>query len=139
MTLELPENRGDYPILTGLLDYFPNACAEVANCSKAANDQHNPGEPMHWAPEKSIGDGNQLLRHLMQRGTRDTDGVRHSAKMAWRALELLERELAAERNKANELVSLGGGSGNSVRAGRVDMVARSQPLTADNVSPELAR
>lgn len=95
-----PGKRDDYPVLTGLLDYFPNACAAVADCSRRANEQHNPGEPMHWAPEKSVGEGNQLLRHLMQRGTIDSDGVRHSAKMAWRALELLEREIMAERAKA---------------------------------------
>ncbi|KAF1711076.1 hypothetical protein CSC70_03885 [Pseudoxanthomonas kalamensis DSM 18571] len=31
----------------------------------------------------------------MQRGTVDTDGVRHSAKVAWRALALLQKEIEA--------------------------------------------
>lgn len=92
-----PDNRKAYPVYTGLLRYFPDACAAVANCSHVANEQHNPGEPLHWARGKSIGQGDELLRHLMQAGTLDADGVRHSAKVAWRALELLQREIEAAR------------------------------------------
>lgn len=40
-----------------------------------------------------------LLRHLIDRGKRDTDGQRHSAKVAWRALALLQREIEEERRK----------------------------------------
>ena len=29
------------------------ALAEVARVSKAGNDQHNPGQPLHWARDKS--------------------------------------------------------------------------------------
>jgi hypothetical protein len=36
-----------------------------------------------------------ILRHLADRGTLDTDGVRHSAKLAWRALAMLQTELEA--------------------------------------------
>jgi hypothetical protein len=78
------QERKTYPILTGLLSYFPHACAAVAHHSFVSNEQHNPGEPMHWAPEKSIGDGNQIARHLME-------GELEAC--AWRALELLERKL----------------------------------------------
>ena len=35
----------------------------------------------------------------MQRGTVDSDGIRHSAKVAWRALAMLEREIEAARAK----------------------------------------
>jgi hypothetical protein len=37
------------PIATGVLDYFPLALAEVARVSRIGNDQHNPGQPLHWA------------------------------------------------------------------------------------------
>lgn len=37
-----------------------------------------------------------IVRHLMERGAVDTDGMRHSAKLAWRALALLQLELEAE-------------------------------------------
>ncbi len=88
--------RRDTPITSGVLDYFPDALAEVARVSKVGNDQHNPGEPMHWAKEKSTDEADALVRHLIERGTIDTDGLRHSAKVAWRALALLQRELDQE-------------------------------------------
>lgn len=82
--------------MTGVLDYFPAAIAEVAKISKFGNDQHNPGEPLHWARNKSTDQADTIIRHLMARGTRDSDGARHSAKAAWRALALLQEEIEAE-------------------------------------------
>jgi len=67
--------------------------AEIARVSKAGNDQHNPGEPLHWAREKSTDHADCIVRHLLERGKPDVDGQRHSAKLAWRALALLETEL----------------------------------------------
>jgi hypothetical protein len=90
------QDRKDIPICTGVLDYFPLALASVAVCSRVANEQHNPGEPMHWAKEKSTDEVNTLVRHLLERGTRDRDGIRHSAKVAWRALANLQREIDAD-------------------------------------------
>lgn len=80
----------------GLLDYFPLALAEISRVSKAGNDQHNPGEPLHWARQKSTDHANKIIKHLVDRGLMDIDGTRHSAKMAWRALALLQEELEAE-------------------------------------------
>lgn len=88
-----PQERKNTPITTGVLDYFPLAIAAVAQCSKAGNDQHNPGQPLHWAKEKSTDHADCIGRHLIDRGTFDTDGVRHSAKLAWRALANLQIEL----------------------------------------------
>ena len=90
------QERKDRPIARGLLDYFPDACAEVAHVSFVGNEQHNPGEEMHWAKDKSTDEADCIVRHLLERGTLDTDGLRHSAKVAWRALALLQRELDAE-------------------------------------------
>jgi len=102
--MALPTNakeRKDVPIYSGVLKYFPNALAAVAACSKAGNDQHNPGKPLHWDRSKSGDELDALTRHLMEAGTVDTDGIRHSAKVAWRALANLEKEL--ERAKATEM------------------------------------
>lgn len=88
--------RKALPLVTGCLDYFPDALLAVADCSMKANEQHNPGEPLHWAREKSTDEVNTLARHLLQRGTRDSDGIRHSAKVAWRALAMLQKEIEAE-------------------------------------------
>lgn len=93
-----PQARKNMPICTGVVDYFPLALAEVANLSKVGNDQHNPGQPLHWAKEKSTDHADCIMRHLIDRGTRDTDNVRHSAKLAWRALANLQIELERERD-----------------------------------------
>ncbi len=91
------KKRKEYPITTGCLDFFPNALLEVAHVSYVATNQHHPGEPVHWDKNKSKDEADALVRHLMQRGTLDIDGLRHSAKTAWRALSLLERELTGEK------------------------------------------
>ena len=95
----LPEDaaeRKKYPMCAGLVDYFPDALAAVAHVSWGGNEQHNPGEPLHWARGKSMDQADTIMRHLVQRGTLDVDGMRHSAKMAWRALALLQEELEKE-------------------------------------------
>ncbi len=89
------ETRKASPLITGFLDYFPNAAVEVARVSKAGNDQHNPGQPLHWDKTKSSDHADCIGRHLIQRGTIDTDNQRHSAKVAWRAMALLEEELTS--------------------------------------------
>lgn len=85
--------RKSQPMARGLLDYFPRALAAVSNVSFVANEQHNPGEEMHWAKEKSTDHADCIIRHMVDRGRVDDDGLRHSAKLAWRALALLETEL----------------------------------------------
>lgn len=90
------KERNEYPMFDGLLAYFPAALAAVARVSKIGNDQHNAGEPMHWARGKSTDHENKIVRHLLESGTLDTDGTRHSAKVAWRALALLQEELERE-------------------------------------------
>jgi hypothetical protein len=87
--------RNAMPMADGLLYYFPNALAAVSALSKVANEQHNPGEPMHWARNKSTDHANKIMKHLLDAGGTDSDGQRHSAKVAWRALALLEDELIA--------------------------------------------
>lgn len=88
------EARKKVPIAS-VLDYFPAALIAVAEVIQHGNDQHNPGEPIHWARGKSMDQENTMIRHYMERGSLDTDGVRHSAKMAWRALAILQLELEA--------------------------------------------
>lgn len=88
------EARKSIPLVTGVLDYFPAALAEVAKVSKFGNDKHNPGEPLHWARGKSMDQADAIGRHLLERGGIDPDsGLRYSAQLAWRALALLQIEL----------------------------------------------
>jgi hypothetical protein len=96
--------RKAMPIYRGVLKYFPDALAEVAAVSLIGNAQHHADKPIHWDKSKSSDEGDALIRHLLEAGTRDTDGARHSAKVAWRALALLQREIDAERATAAPMI-----------------------------------
>lgn len=93
------DERKQRPIARGVFDYFPQAIAEVANVSFVGNQQHNPGETMHWSREKSTDHADCIARHLIERDTLDSDGLRHSAKVAWRALAMLQLEIEADEKK----------------------------------------
>lgn len=86
-------NRKEYPVFSGVLKYFPDAIMEVAHTSWIGNEQHNKGEPLHWDRSKSKDEADALMRHLIQAGEIDTDGIRHTAKVAWRSLALLQKEI----------------------------------------------
>jgi len=88
--------RKQTPIFTGVLNYFPDAIREVARCSYAGQQQHNPDKPLAWDRSKSGDELDALSRHLLEAGTIDTDGIRHSAKVAWRALANLQKEIEDE-------------------------------------------
>ncbi len=93
-----PQERKNVPIASGVLDYFPDALAEVAKISLSGNNQHNGvGTPLRWDRSKSTDESDALIRHFMERGKIDSDGQRHSAKVAWRALALLQKELEKEK------------------------------------------
>ena len=95
------KSRKNYPVASGVLDYFPDALIAIAHVSKLGNDQHNPGEVLHWDREKSNDHADTLIRHFLERGTFDKDGTRHTAKMAWRALAILQLEIENERTNEN--------------------------------------
>ena len=98
--MSLPTDRSARkatPIVTGCLDYFPDAIAAVAELSHYANEIHNPGEPLHWSKDKSNDHADCIGRHLLERGTFDTTSypkpIRHSTMLAWRALANLQIEI----------------------------------------------
>ena len=90
--------RKNTPVFSGVLNYFPDAIREVARCSFVGNEQHNPGTPLHWDRSKSGDEKDALVRHLLEAGTIDSDGIRHSAKVCWRALANLQKEIENENN-----------------------------------------
>lgn len=68
MNLTLPtdsDERKETPLTSGCLAYFPAALAGVARVSKAGNDKHNKGEPLHHARGKSMDHADCIVRHLM--------------------------------------------------------------------------
>lgn len=91
--------RKSIPIYSGFLKYFPLAVAYVAQVSKRGNDQHNPGQPLHWDRAKSGDELDAAARHLLEAGSFDSDGVRHSGKNAWRSMANLQKELEEAERK----------------------------------------
>jgi hypothetical protein len=94
--MDKKQQRKNTPIYRGVIKYFPDAMAEVAKVSFIANEQHNKGEPMHWAKDKSKDEYDAMMRHLadVANGEEiDDDGLLHRGKIAWRALAGLQRYL----------------------------------------------
>jgi len=92
------KDRKRIPIYSGVLKYFPDAIIEVAKVSFVGNEQHNPGQPLHWAREKSQDHEDCIVRHsldAMQAKDRD-ERIAHMAARAWRALAALQLEVEAD-------------------------------------------
>lgn len=74
--------------------YFHDALAEVGQVIDAGQAQH---QTSGWDRCKSGDELEALLRHVVDAGYLDSDDLPHSAKVAWRALANLQKELEAER------------------------------------------
>lgn len=84
------------PIHSGVLMYFPDALAAVSRLSKAGNDKHNPGQPLHWAREKSTDHMDCATRHTLTPECIDPEtGEIELVATAWRVLAQLQ--LSEER------------------------------------------
>jgi hypothetical protein len=94
------------PLYSGVLKYFPDALAVLAHVSYIGNAQHNPGTPLHWDRSKSRDEYDACARHLLDRAAGeefDSDGMRHMAKVAWRALAALQKEIENENQKSQKI------------------------------------
>lgn len=93
--------RKALPLYTYLTQYHPDALMELVKVAVAGNQQHNPGEPLHWAQGKSMDQLNTAVRHIFDHGqgnvydTADDEYLKaagveghtmHLAKAAWRLL-----------------------------------------------------
>jgi hypothetical protein len=105
------KQREEFPLYTYHFDYFPDAFLEEVRVSWVGNQQHNPGEAMRWAREKSSDHMNKAFRHLWDYGRgvkKDTDNTYHLAKVIWRLKARLQLDIEAERNSPQATV---GGAG----------------------------
>jgi len=95
------EERKEVAVSRGLYTYFPDALALVARHSVRSNEKHNPGQPVHWAREKSTDHEDCIARHSIAVAIDpdSLDGTEpHVICRAWRALAALQ--LWAEKQKA---------------------------------------
>ena len=97
------EERKEYPIISGCLDYFRDALLLISHVSWLGNQKHNPGQPLHWARGKSTDEIDALGRHLACREQMDKihpehEAIEEAAQMAWRSLAFLQKLLEAKYN-----------------------------------------
>lgn len=93
------------PVASGVLAYFPDAIAEVAKVSFIGNEQHNPGEPLHWARGKSMDQLDAAVRHVMdylKGDRRDDKGNLVLAQAAWRILAQAQLDLEAAQKGSSK-------------------------------------
>jgi hypothetical protein len=97
--------RKALPIYDFLTGYFPDALIEVVKVAVAGNEQHNPGERLHWARGKSTDQLNTAQRHMLDHGMGNVfddeppaveakigGKTMHLAKAAWRLLAAIQLE-----------------------------------------------
>lgn len=85
---------------TFLMEYFPDAFLAVLDVSIVGNEQHNKGQPLHWARDKSTDQMNTAFRHMWDYGrgtTKDIDGCYHLAKAIWRLSAQLQLTIEADK------------------------------------------
>ena len=103
MSLDSKTRKG-MPLFSGCLMYFPDALLAVAEHSRKGNDKHNPGQPLHWAKDKSSDHADCIARHLVDIGP-NWDNIDpefnslHATALAWRALALLQTVLERQKCK----------------------------------------
>jgi hypothetical protein len=95
------------PVATGVMAYFPDALLLMAFVSRVGNEKHNPGQPLHWAKEKSADEPDAEARHMLDGfrelppdpGLERLGKLGHKASKAWRAIADLQRACDEERKK----------------------------------------
>ena len=94
------QDRKTYPLYEGVIGYFRDALYRVARVSWVGNQQHNPGQPLHWARGKSMDQMDCVLRHASEVDMGDhSDYVENAlASLAWRSLAALQLYLEAKYN-----------------------------------------
>jgi hypothetical protein len=94
------EERKKYPVQSGVFAYFRDAIFRLARVSYDGNEKHNPGEPLHWARDKSSDHMDCVARHLLAYAPDDHDDAieEHLANTAWRSMAELQIYLEKKYN-----------------------------------------
>lgn len=100
------DERKECAVSRGLFAYFPDALVMIARHSVRANEKHNPGQPVHWAREKSPDHEDCIARHSISVAI-DPDAmdgdVPHIVCRAWRALAALQVWIERKQAEGGEL------------------------------------
>jgi hypothetical protein len=102
--------RKKFQMWTYLTEYFPDSLEAEVQVAVVGNEQHNKGEPMHWARSKSADQMNTAFRHMWDHktvGPKDTDGCYHLAKAIWRLKAELQLTIEREREDAADYAQYG--------------------------------
>ena len=88
------EQRKQYPMSGGLVDYFPDALAIISHVSWTGNEKHNPGQPLHHSRWISADHADCVMRHHSTRGN-DEHGIpfMHMAEEGWRVLAMIQEAM----------------------------------------------
>jgi hypothetical protein len=86
--------RKEFPVHAGVVRYCPAALVAMAAVSKAGNDKHNPGQPLHHARSKSTDQEDCQMRHMIDAEDPTCDRLEELACKAWRAC--IELQIYAE-------------------------------------------
>lgn len=84
--------RKSVPMFSGVMAYFPDAIAALAEHSYKGNQKHNPGEPLHHARGKSMDHTDCIMRHVANYEGKDGDALEVVA-LFWRAAALCQETL----------------------------------------------
>lgn len=81
------EERKQYPVFEGVIGYFRDAIFRKAHVSWVGNEQHNKGQPLHWARGKSTDQMDCIMRHALAVDLSDMsdETEQHLASLSWRA------------------------------------------------------
>jgi hypothetical protein len=87
---------------------FSHALAAVAEVSRRGNEKHNPGEPLHWAREKSTDEADAYVRHIVDSFefgplALDDAGNPNLGAAAWRVLAWLTRVIEGDNRWRNPM------------------------------------
>lgn len=88
------EQRKQYPMSNGCVDYFPDALALISHVSWNGNEKHNPGQSLHWSRWNSTDHADCVIRHHSTREN-DEHGIplMHMAEESWRTLAMLQEAM----------------------------------------------
>ena len=94
--------RKAIPIHTTLFKYWPDAVAALAECCVVGGAQHGQEvSELHWDRAKSGNELDAMMRHALDAGYLDTDQIRHSTKILFRAFCNLQLELEKAKSSGS--------------------------------------